>query len=244
VRLARAGTHPAGTGHDVSAPESLRVVVADDEPLVRQGLRMVLDLDPAIEIVAEAEDGLEAVDLARELRPDLVLLDIRMPRLDGIEATRRICSDPSLRGTRAVVLTTFADDALLVAAVRAGASGYLLKSMPPGDIRTAVHAAATGQTTVAPRLVERLLKEYADRRVPRASELGRLTERETDVLREIASGRSNAEIAVRLYVSEGTVKTHVAAILRKLDIRDRTQAAVAAYEMGLVRPGSAGVAGA
>jgi DNA-binding NarL/FixJ family response regulator len=215
----------------------LRVVVADDEPLVRQGLRMVLDLDPGLEIVAEAGDGVEAVALAREHRPDLVLLDIRMPRLDGIEATRRICADPALPHTRAVVLTTFADDSLLVAAVRAGASGYLLKSMPPEDIRSAVRAAASGQTTVAPRLVERLLREYAERQVPPSPELTRLTDRETDVLREIATGRSNAEIAARLFVSEGTVKTHVAGILRKLDVRDRTQAAVAAYELGLVRPG-------
>ena len=215
----------------------LRVVVADDEPLVRQGLRMVLDLEPGLEIVAEAGDGIEAVALAREHRPDLVLLDIRMPRLDGIEATRRICADPALPRTRAVVLTTFADDSLLVAAVRAGASGYLLKSMPPDDIRTAVRAAASGQTTVAPRLVERLLWEYTERQVPRSPALTRLTERETDVLREIASGRSNAEIAARLFVSEGTVKTHVAGVLRKLEVRDRTQAAVAAYELGLVRPG-------
>ncbi len=220
-----------------TAVTPLRVVVADDEPLVRQGLRMVLELEPGLEIVAEACDGLEAVALAHEHRPDLVLLDIRMPRLDGIEATKRICADPGLAGTRAVVLTTFADDALLVAAVRAGSSGYLLKSMPPEDIRAAVRAAVSGQTPVAPRLVARLLREYAERQVPAALELGRLTDRETDVLREIASGRSNAEIAARLFVSEGTVKTHVAGILRKLGVRDRTQAAVAAYELGLVRAG-------
>lgn len=216
---------------------ALRVVVADDEPLVRQGLRMVLELEPGLEIVAEACDGVEAVALAKQHRPDLVLLDIRMPQLDGIEATRRICADPGLAGTRAVVLTTFADDALLVAAVRAGSNGYLLKSMPPEDIRAAVRAAVSGQTPVAPRLVARLLREYAERQVPRSPELGRLTERETDVLREIASGFSNAEIATRLFVSEGTVKTHVAGILRKLGVRDRTQAAVAAYELGLVHPG-------
>jgi DNA-binding NarL/FixJ family response regulator len=221
----------------VSAPDPIRIVLVDDEALVRQGLRMVLELDPAIEVVAEAADGLEAVSVAREERPDLVLVDIRMPRLDGIEATRRICSSPGLGHTRTVVLTTFADDSLLVAAVRAGASGYLLKSMPPEEIRSAVRAAASGQTTVAPRLVERLLQEYADRRVAPSPELSRLTERETDVLREVAAGRTNAEIAGRLHVSEGTVKTHVAAVLRKLEVRDRTQAAVAAYESGLVRPG-------
>ncbi len=214
----------------------LRLVVVDDEPLVRQGLRTVLELDPDLQVVAEAGDGLEAVERVRAHRPDLLLVDIRMPRLDGIETTRRITADPGLSGTRVVVLTTFADDALLVAAVRAGACGYLLKSMPPEDIRSAVHATARGQTSVAPRLVERLLQTYARTHTPRSPVLDRLTERETAVLREVAAGRSNVEIGERLYVSEGTVKTHVAAILRKLEVRDRTQAAVAAYELGLVRP--------
>ena len=215
----------------------LRVVIADDEPLVRQGLRLVLDLEPGLEIVGEGADGRDAVELVRRHRPDLALLDIRMPSMDGIEATRLICAEPDLRATRVVVLTTFADDALLVGAVRAGASGYLLKSMPPESIRSSVRAVAEGQTTIAPTLLERVLAEYADRRPAPSPALARLTERETDVLREIATGRSNGEIAGRLHVSEGTVKTHVAAILRKLDLRDRTQAAVAAYELGLVRSG-------
>lgn len=216
---------------------TLRLVIADDEPLLRQGLRLVLERDTDLQVVAEAGDGLEAVSMVREHRPDMVLLDIRMPRLDGIEAARRICSDPALGGTRAVVLTTFADDALLIQAVRAGADGYLLKSMPPGEIRRAVRAAAEGQTSVAPMLVDRLLREYAENRVERSPALDRLTGRETDVLRQLATGRSNAEIAALLFVSEGTVKTHVAAVLRKLGLRDRTQAAVAAYELGLVRAG-------
>jgi DNA-binding NarL/FixJ family response regulator len=219
---------------------ALRLVIVDDEPLVRQGLRMVLERDADLSVVAEGGDGLEALALAREHRPDLVLLDIRMPRLDGLEATRRLCADPALAAIRAVMLTTFADDALLVQAVRAGASGYLLKSMPPEEIRAAVRAAAAGHTAVAPRLVERLLREYAEQQVPPSPVLAALTERETEVLRQVASGRSNAEIAGVLYVSEGTVKTHVAALLRKLGVRDRTQAAVAAYELGLVRPGTAG----
>ncbi len=214
-----------------------RLVIADDEPLVRHGLRMVLELDPELEVVAEATDGVEALTQVRVHRPDLLLVDIRMPRLDGIEATRRLTTDPALAETRAIVLTTFADDALLVGAVRAGACGYLLKSMPPDDIRSAVRAAARGETALAPHLVERLLREYADSRPPRSPVLDRLTERETTVLREVASGLSNAEIGTRLHVSEGTVKTHVAAILRKLEVRDRTQAVVAAYELGLVRPG-------
>lgn len=216
---------------------ALRLVIADDEPLVRQGLRLVLEHDPGLEVVAEARDGQEAVAQAREHHPDVLLLDVRMPRLDGLDAARQVRSDPTLADTRVVMLTTFADDALLVRAVRAGAGGYLLKSMPPEEIRTAVHNAAAGQTTVAPPLVERLLREYADRRVDPSPVLERLTQRETEVLREVAAGRSNAEIAGLLYVGEGTVKTHVAALLRKLDVRDRTQAAVAAYELGLVRPG-------
>lgn len=212
----------------------LRLVIADDEPLIRAGLRLVLDLDPDLTIVAEAGDGAEALALVRSHRPDLALLDVRMPRLDGIEVIRRVMADPRLSTTRALVLTTFADDELLISAVRAGAGGYLLKSMAPSDIRTAVRAAAQGQTAVAPELVARLLQEHAQRHRPPAPELGRLTERETQVLREVAAGHSNAEIARTLYVGEGTVKTHVASVLRKLGLRDRTQAAVAAYELGLV----------
>jgi DNA-binding NarL/FixJ family response regulator len=214
----------------------MRVIVADDEPLVRQGMRLVLELEPGLEILGEAADGREAVDLVRRHRPDLALLDVRMPGMDGIEAARVICAEPDLRETRVVVLTTFADDELLVAAIRAGASGYLLKSMPPDEIRSSVRVVAEGRAMLAPSLMDRLLQDYAGRRTEPAPELAKLTERETDVLREIATGRSNGEIAARLYVSEGTVKTHVAAVLRKLDLRDRTQAAVAAYELGLVRP--------
>lgn len=216
---------------------SLRVIVADDEPLVRQGLRLVLELEPGLEILGEAADGREAVELVRRHRPDLALLDVRMPGMDGIEAARLICAEPDLRETRVVVLTTFADDELLVGAIRAGASGYLLKSMPPDEIRSSVRAVAEGRAMLAPLLMERLMHEYAGRRTEPAPQLAKLTDRETDVLREIAAGRSNGEIAARLYVSEGTVKTHVAAVLRKLGLRDRTQAAVAAYELGLVRPG-------
>lgn len=218
-------------------PTSITVIIADDEPLVRKGLRLVLELDGDVAVVAEAEDGASALALVREHRPDLALLDIRMPRMDGLEVVRRVVSDPSLPGTRALVLTTFADDDLLLAAVRAGACGYLLKSMLPEGIRAAVRSAAQGETAVAPQLVDRLLREHSAGHAPRSARLDRLTDRETEVLLEVAGGRANAEIARRLFIGEGTVKTHVATILRKLEVRDRTQAAVAAYELGLVRPG-------
>jgi len=203
---------------------TLRVTVADDEPLVLGGLRMILEADPEIEVVAEAGDGLAALGTVREHRPAIALVDIRMPRLDGIEVTRRVTGDRDLDGTKVIVLTTFADESYLVAAARAGASGYLLKSMPPAEIRAAIHAVTRGETSLAPLLVSRLLSEYADRRVGRDARLDRLTERESDVLRQVSLGRSNVEIGQALFVSEGTVKTHVAAILRKLDLRDRTQA--------------------
>ena len=217
---------------------ALRVVIVDDEPLVRAGLRLVLELEPDLEVVAEGGDGDAAVDLVRRHRPDVALLDVRMPGTDGIAATRRICAEPALSETKVVVLTTFADDALLVGAVRAGASGYLLKSMPPEEIRASVRAVAEGRTSLAPALLDRLLREHADRHTAPSPLLARLTERETDVLRRIAAGMSNVEIAQVLYVGEGTVKTHVASILRKLGLRDRTQAAVAAYELGLVHTGA------
>ena len=214
----------------------IRVTLADDEPLVLGGLRMVLETDPALEIIGEASDGQQALELIRETRPDIALVDIRMPVMDGIAVTRAVVSDPALDACRVVLLTTFADDSYLVEAARAGASGYLLKSMPPADIRAGLHAVVRGGTALAPALVDRLLAEYTGRQVYADPVLERLTGRESDVLRLIARGRSNQEIAGTLFVSEGTVKTHVAAILRKLELRDRTQAAVAAYELGLVRP--------
>ena len=196
---------------------------------------MVLEHGGTFEVVAEAGDGREALVQVARHGVDVVLLDIRMPELDGIEAARRITSRPD--APRVVMLTTFSDDALIVGAIRAGASGYLLKSMPPEDIRQAVHDAVAGRTALAPTLVDRLVQDYAGRRVEPSPLLTRLTGREVDVLREIARGLSNQEIGAKLFVSEGTVKTHVAAVLRKLGLRDRTQAAVAAYELGLVRPG-------
>jgi DNA-binding NarL/FixJ family response regulator len=214
----------------------IRVMVVDDEALVREGLRLVLEHGGELQVVAEASSGSSALQVLDGAAVDVVLLDIRMPEMDGIEAARRITARAD--APPVVMLTTFSDDALIVGAIRAGASGYLLKSMPPAEIRAAVHAAVEGRTSLAPSLVDRLVQEYATRHVAPAPELQRLTERELDVLRAIAGGLSNVEIGSRLFVSEGTVKTHVAAILRKLGLRDRTQAAVAAYELGLVRPGA------
>jgi DNA-binding NarL/FixJ family response regulator len=216
---------------------TIRVTLADDEPLVLGGLRMVLETDSELEIVGEAPDGQQALELIRATRPDIALVDIRMPVMDGIALTRAVVADPALDACRIVLLTTFADDGYLVEAARAGASGYLLKSMPPADIRSGLHIVVRGGTALAPALVGRLLAEYAGRRVAADPVLERLIVRESDVLHLIARGRSNQEIAAELFVSEGTVKTHVAAILRKLGLRDRTQAVVAAYELGLVRPG-------
>lgn len=216
---------------------AIGVTLADDEPLVLSGLRMVLEVDSELEILGEAVDGVGALRVIRDCAPDVALVDIRMPRTDGIEVVRAVAADPALVRTKVVVLTTFADDSYLVEAARSGAAGYLLKSMPP-DIRASVHAVARGETSLAPMLVRRLLHEYAERNVAPDQRLEHLTARESEVLKQIALGRSNNEIGTVMFVSEGTVKTHVAAILRKLDVRDRTQAAVAAYEMGLIRPGN------
>jgi len=216
---------------------TMRLTVADDEPLVRSGIRLVLTADPELEVVAEAGDGATALDDVRRHRPDVALVDIRMPARSGIEVAAAVRQDPALARTRVLVLTTFADEEYVVEAVRAGASGYLLKSMEPEALRAAVHAAARGESPLAPELTRRLLEEYTRRRPRRSATLDRLTGRELDVLRALATGGSNAEIAARLFVAEGTVKTHVAAVLHKLGLRDRTQAEVAAYELGLVRPG-------
>jgi len=216
---------------------TMRLTVADDEPLVRSGIRLVLTADPELEVVAEAGDGATALDDVRRHRPDVALVDIRMPARSGIEVAAAVRQDPALARTRVLVLTTFADEEYVVEAVRSGASGYLLKSMEPEALRAAVHAAARGESPLAPELTRRLLEEYTRRRPRRSATLDRLTGRELDVLRALATGGSNAEIAARLFVAEGTVKTHVAAVLHKLGLRDRTQAVVAAYELGLVRPG-------
>ncbi|MGV9382667.1 response regulator [Nonomuraea sp. NPDC003707] len=222
------------------------VLLVDDQPLQRLGYRMVIDAQPDLEVVGEAGDGAQAVSMTRALRPDVVLMDVRMPVLDGIEATRRIVGSGS--ASRVLVLTTFDLDEYVYAALRAGASGFLLKDVPPADLLTGVRAVAAGEAMVSPAVTRRLIDAFAahlpdpDTGRTAADELlHRLTERERDVLMEVARGRSNVEIAQALTVSEATVKSHVGRILAKLDLRDRVQIVVLAYETGIVRRGDGGV---
>jgi DNA-binding NarL/FixJ family response regulator len=213
-----------------------RILVVDDQVLVRGGLRMILEAQPDLEVVGEAGDGSEALALARELRPDLVLMDIRMPGLDGLEATRRLLAagDPA---PKVVVLTTFDLDEYVYEAIRAGASGFLLKSAPPPQLVQGVRAVMAGDALLSPEITRRLLERFTRRPPPSAgapAELAELTQRELDVLRLIADGQSNAEIAATLVLSEATVKTHVNHILTKLRLRDRVQAVALAYRSGLM----------
>ena len=216
----------------------IRVLLADDQALVRAGFRMILKAEPGIEVVGEAGDGAEAVARARELAPDVVLMDIRMPVLDGIEATRQVVRDDT--SPRVIVLTTFDLDENVYGALRAGASGFLLKDAPEEQLVSAIRVIATGGSLFAPSVTRRLIEEFSRRTTPTPPpQLDGLTARELEVLRLVARGLANGEIAAALVVSEHTVKTHVAHLLRKLGLRDRTQAVVAAYESGLVKPGDA-----
>ena len=216
----------------------IRVLLADDQALVRAGFRMILKAEPGIEVVGEAGNGVEAVAYARELAPDVVLMDIRMPVLDGIEATRQVVLNET--SPRVLVLTTFDLDEYVYGALRAGASGFLLKDAPEEQLVSAIRVIATGGSLFAPSVTRRLIEEFSRRAAPTPPpQLDELTARELEVLRLVARGLTNGEIAATLVVSEHTVKTHVAHLLRKLGLRDRTQAVVAAYESGLVRPGDA-----
>jgi DNA-binding NarL/FixJ family response regulator len=223
----------------VTATTPIRVLIADDQSLVRAGFRMILEAQPDIEVVAEAGDGADAVASARRLAPDVVLMDIRMPRMDGLEATRLLAGGPA----RVLMLTTFDLDDYVYEALRAGASGFLLKDVPREELVHAVRLVAAGEALLAPSLTRRLIEEFLRLRArPAASRpeaLGALTQRERETLELLARGLSNAEIAQALVVSEHTVKTHVGNVLLKLGLRDRVQAVILAYEVGLVQPGQA-----
>jgi DNA-binding NarL/FixJ family response regulator len=217
------------------------VAVADDQPLIRTGLRAMFDHVDDLQLVGEAADGRAAVELARRHRPHVFLMDVRMPVMDGIEATRRITSDPVAAGVRVVVLTTFDTDEYVYGALRAGASGFLLKDAPPEQVFAAVRVVAEGDALIDPAVTRRLIAEFARRpeadRPRHVPELALLTDREREVLSLVGRGLSNAEVAARLVISHATAKTHVARILAKVHVRDRAQLVVLAYESGLVQPG-------
>ena len=218
---------------------TIRVVLADDEALLRAGLRMLLEGEPDLEVVGEAADGVQALEVIAATRPDVVLMDVRMPRLDGLSAARAVARDHP--ATRVLVLTTFDEEASIDAAMRAGVAGFLLKVSPPEAMLDAVRRVAAGQGALDPSVVRTVMNRYAASPGPvaRAAELERLTARETDVLRLVARGLSNAEVAARLFLGETTVKTHLGRVLDKLGLRDRPAAIAFAYESGLVTPGDA-----
>ncbi|MER8221638.1 response regulator transcription factor [Streptomyces sp. NPDC094143] len=221
---------------------TIRVMLVDDQVLLRTGFRMVLAAQPDMEVVAEAGDGVEAIQALRTTEVDVVLMDVRMPKLDGVEATRRICADTD--PPKVLILTTFDLDEYAFSGLKAGASGFMLKDVPPGELLAAIRAVHSGDAVVAPSTTRRLLDRFAPMlpgtRQPRHKELERLTDREREVMMLVAQGLSNGEIAARLVLSEATVKTHVGRILTKLGLRDRVQVVVLAYETGLVRAGGHG----
>ncbi|MEV1243179.1 response regulator [Nonomuraea sp. NPDC050022] len=216
----------------------IRIVLADDQPLIRAGLRMVIDAAPDVEVAGEAGTGAQAVQLVRRLRPDVVVMDIRMPGMDGIEATQTILAESQT--TRVIMLTTFDDDDNVYASLRAGASGFLVKDMALDDILSAVHVVAAGDALIAPSVTRRLIEDFARGPArapsPEARRLAGVTEREHEVLALVGGGLSNAEIATRLHISPGTAKAHVASLLAKLSARDRIQLVIMAYDAGLVFP--------
>jgi DNA-binding NarL/FixJ family response regulator len=217
---------------------SVRVLLADDQAMVRGGFRMILESAPDIEVIGEAATGEQATASTRRLQPDVVLMDIEMPDGDGLQATRDITADPSQR-SRVVILTTFERDEYVFEALRAGASGFLLKNAPPETLLDAVRVVAAGEALLAPSVTRRIIEQFARRPAPQdaAAQLATLTQREREVLVGLARGQSNAELAASMFVSEGTIKTHVSSLLGKLGLRDRVQAVVLAYESGFVTPG-------
>ena len=217
----------------------IRVVVADDQALVRSGFLALLDAEPGIDVVGEAANGVQAVELARRERPDVMLMDIRMPDMDGLEATRLITADPTLAAVRVLVLTTFDLDAYVHEALRAGASGFLLKDTLPPDLLAAIRLVAEGDALLAPSITRRLIEDFVRRPIAAAPDprLDQLAGREREVLLAVARGLSNAELAEELFMSHATAKTHVSHLLSKFAARDRAQLVVAAYETGLITPG-------
>jgi DNA-binding NarL/FixJ family response regulator len=217
----------------------IKVLIADDQALVRGAFRMMLESEADMDVVGEAGNGRDAVEQTRLHRPDVVLMDVRMPEMDGIEATRRLLGgEPTTTGPRVLILTTFDLDDYVYEAMKAGASGFMLKTAPPDQLATAVRTVAAGDSLLAPAVTRRLIEAFVTRpRAGASDQLAELTERELDVLRRVARGLSNSEIADELVLGETTIKTHVNRILTKLGLRDRTQAAVLAYETGLVQPG-------
>jgi DNA-binding NarL/FixJ family response regulator len=216
---------------------TVTVVLADDQALVRRGFRLILETEPGIQVVAEAEDGQQAIDAVRHHHPAVVLMDIQMPGLDGLEATRRILGEAG-NVTRVLILTTFERDDYVFEALQIGASGFLLKTAPPEDLITAIRVVAEGEALLSPSVTRRVIQEVTrrQRRVPRSPDLDRLTQRELEVLHLVAEGLSNAEIATRLYLSEATIKTHTSNVLAKLGLRERVQAVVFAYKQGIIEP--------
>jgi DNA-binding NarL/FixJ family response regulator len=217
---------------------SVRVVLVDDQALIRTGFKMILETEDDIEVVGEASDGEQAVSMTRSVRPDVVLMDVQMPTMDGLEATGRIVRDANIP-SRIVILTTFERDDYVFEALRAGASGFLLKNAPSEELVHAVRVVAAGDALLAPSVTRKVIEGFIRRPAHRSNEveLRRLTERETEILKLLATGKSNSELAAHLFVGEGTIKTHVSSVLTKLGIRDRMQAVIFAYESGLIEPG-------
>jgi DNA-binding NarL/FixJ family response regulator len=217
---------------------SVRVVLVDDQALIRTGFKMILESEDDIEVVGEASDGEQAISMTRSVRPDVVLMDVQMPTMDGLEATGRIVRDANIP-SRIVILTTFERDDYVFEALRAGASGFLLKNAPSEELVHAVRVVAAGDALLAPSVTRKVIEGFIRRQAHRSNEveLRRLTERETEILQLLATGKSNSELAAHLFVGEGTIKTHVSSVLTKLGLRDRMQAVIFAYESGLIEPG-------